>query len=1040
MSQGSADFSEAQWEFISVLEALGKTLPIDYIAALAPLPPSQMIDLSQRAAESGLMHRQEPDQFKLSPDLPQHIQKKLTQINTPYRFLYLLQKTQELNFYHSLNPTVKANLQAQAGNEEEAAILEHEIACDALRGGKPETALEFFDRAADRLIPLPRKPGNDAMIVRQALELSYLRFRSGKRVDEIMGLLKKARKAAKRLGDRRSLTLIKLHMGRHIMTEDRPEEGLDFLTSGLEEVKDLGDKDILAQADEFQGLYYYHHGRFHEAVEYFEVALHRAELRPDRPMDFLVPNWLAFSSTYLGKVQHAIGLMKSNLQRALQESDSALADNFRATLGIIMLISGKHQEAYFHLQKAYLSSNKSHNHIGYFHSLIALAYYNLLTQETKKAYEMMVQAVQKGSESGALLRGYTWPWILEMIFEFHIRRFEPIIGFTFHDQIEKILKGPNLHLRGTALRLRARETAIEGGDSTRVWTDLMSSERELKESGSSIELAKTWIEMSRHKQGMGEDQAAARLALRAWERLSGFNEDLFPENLRHLLDFKSDLSKAPEPQEALVEKFLDFMEDLTPSIDRDKFLYRALTVTSKFFGAERGGILWFGSNRKDSPPLLRANYNLTSEDMLKEAFRPNLDIIMQVYKTKKPQIIHHQNKLGSEPGHASGSLLCIPFKAPGKAVGVLYQENSCLDDCFDALSRTSFERITRILVSYIERNWKYCELLGEKTLRTSKKSYLERAPDRWKIKASSPVMQKLLTLADRVADSEASVLITGETGVGKELLSRRLHSEHSRRGSGPFVVVDITTIPESLMESELFGHEKGAFTGADSMKPGRLELAHGGTLFIDEVGDIPLSVQVKLLRALQEKTFFRVGGSQAIASDFRLVAATNRNMEDQVATGRFREDLYYRINVVHLIIPPLRDRGGDIILLARHFLVQYIRKYEKPRLTLTSEEEARLSGYLWPGNIRELKNVIERAVLLSAEGGLGLTLPSPQDLVADDRFADTPTMDDLQRSYIQYILNKTDGRVGGKGGASEILDMKRTTLHTRMKKLNLKRN
>ena len=1040
MSEILIEFSEAQWEFMAVLEALGKTASIDLVGALTPLPPSQIIDLSQRATEKGLLSRQESEAFTLNPDLPDPVKKKLSQINTPSRFSYLINRLKELDLYLSLSPVLKANLLVSAGYEAEAAVLEHEIACDALRNGEPETALEYFDRAVDRLAPILGKPEYDSLFVTEALELSYLRFRSGKRVGEVMGLLKMARKAAKRLGDRRSLTLIKLHMGRHVIMADRPDEALQYLTSGLSEVKDLGDKDILAQSDEFQGLYFYIHGRFQEAVDYFEVALQRAELRPDRPMDFLVPQWLAFSSAYLGQVQHAIGLMKSNLHRTLQESDSALADDFRATLGIILLISGKHQEAYTHLQKAFLGAEENHNPIGQFHSLTALAYYNLLTSKTRKAYDMMVKAVKQASESGVLLRQYTWPWLLEMLYEFHKQGCKPIRGFGLHNQIKKIFKGPNLHLRGTAFRLRARETASMGGDLTLAWVDLETSESELIKSGSSIELAKTWIEMTRHKLGLGEGKEACRLALRAWEHLSDFSEDLFPEDLRHLLDLKNHVSKGPEPQEELVAKFLDVMEDLVPSTDLDKFLYRVLTTTGKFFGAERGSILWFSSDHKGKTPLLRATYNLTNEDLLSDRFRPNLDLIMQAYKTKAPRIIRHLRKLSADGDQTIGSVLCVPFEVPGKAVGVLYHDNSYFDECFYALSMTSLERIAQCLVSYIERIWKYCKLLEEKTLLTSKQSLIEGDPDKWEIKASSPVMKELLALTDRVADSEASVLITGETGVGKELLSRRLHKMNTRRSSDPFVVVDITSISENLLESELFGHEKGAFTGADSLKPGRLELAHGGTLFIDEVGDVPLATQVKLLRALQEKTFFRVGGSQAIASDFRLVSATNRNMEKQVAKGRFRKDLYYRINVVHTVIPPLRERGKDVILLAHYFLDKYIRKYERLGLALTPEEEAKLFQYKWPGNVRELKNVLERAVLLSTEGNLNLTLPTPQDSVSYDRFDDTPTMDNLQRRYIQYVLKKTGGRIGGYGGASEILGMKRTTLYTRMKKLGLKRH
>ena len=260
----------------------------------------------------------------------------------------------------------------------------------------------------------------------------------------------------------------------------------------------------------------------------------------------------------------------------------------------------------------------------------------------------------------------------------------------------------------------------------------------------------------------------------------------------------------------------------------------------------------------------------------------------------------------------------------------------------------------------------------------------------------------------------------------------------SPRRESPFVIVDPTTIPETLVESELFGHEKGAFTGADRQKPGRLELAKGGTLFIDEVAEIPKSVQAKLLRALQEKTMVRVGGTSTLRSDFRLVAATNRDLAGEVAAGRFREDLYYRINVVPMAIPPLRERKEDIPLLARYLLAKYVSRYGRPEIELTKKDEAKLMGYDWPGNVRELENVVERTVLLSMGEGLEFRMPAEEMNISGNPFSDYPTLDEIQRRYIQQVLEKTGGKIGGPGGAAEILGMKRTTLNDRMRKLGLR--
>jgi formate hydrogenlyase transcriptional activator len=252
------------------------------------------------------------------------------------------------------------------------------------------------------------------------------------------------------------------------------------------------------------------------------------------------------------------------------------------------------------------------------------------------------------------------------------------------------------------------------------------------------------------------------------------------------------------------------------------------------------------------------------------------------------------------------------------------------------------------------------------------------------------------------------------------------------------VVVDPTTIPENLFESELFGHEKGAFTGAHQQKIGKLELSHQGTLFIDEVGEIPLALQAKFLRVLQEKRFTRVGGTKEISSDFRLVTATNRDLSGEVRAGRFREDLYYRINVMDITIPPLRERPGDAVLLAEHFLAVFTRKYDRPDLVLDDITRTALHDYHWPGNVRELRNVIERSVLMSGHGRLEMNLPRQKGNESDP-FHDLPKMDDLQRQYIQYVLDRTGGRISGPAGAAEILGLKRTTLHSRMERLGLSR-
>ena len=300
-------------------------------------------------------------------------------------------------------------------------------------------------------------------------------------------------------------------------------------------------------------------------------------------------------------------------------------------------------------------------------------------------------------------------------------------------------------------------------------------------------------------------------------------------------------------------------------------------------------------------------------------------------------------------------------------------------------------------------------------------------------------MRDQLAMAGQAANTDTTVLITGETGTGKGMFAQWIH-DNSRRSEGPFIVVDCATIPENLVESELFGHEKGAFTGAERQKLGRVELAHSGTLFLDEIGELSSHLQTKFLKALDEKTFVRIGGGRPIRSDFRLIAATNRTLNDEVAAGRFREDLFYRLNIFPLSLPSLKDREEDIIALAKHFMELYARKYGRTGLELSRKDHHMLLTYAWPGNVRELQNVMERAVILTKGNELQIPLFStaPQSGLKA-AFDDLPRLDDLQRAYIRHVFDYTKGRVSGPGGAAEILGMQRTSLYSRMKALGMKK-
>jgi formate hydrogenlyase transcriptional activator len=310
---------------------------------------------------------------------------------------------------------------------------------------------------------------------------------------------------------------------------------------------------------------------------------------------------------------------------------------------------------------------------------------------------------------------------------------------------------------------------------------------------------------------------------------------------------------------------------------------------------------------------------------------------------------------------------------------------------------------------------------------------------------SSPALLTLLKLVERVAGTDTTVLIQGETGSGKELVARALHS-HSPRRQRALVKVNCGAVPPSLLESELFGHVRGAFTGAVDRRVGRFEIADGGTLFLDEIGELPLDTQVKLLRVLQEQEFEPVGSSKTLRVDVRIIAATNRNLAAEVGAGRFRSDLFFRLNVVPLTVPPLRDRAADIPFFVTFFLSRFATKFGRRIERVERETMDHLVRYAWPGNVRELQNVIERAVVLSA----GPVLKLGADLLPVDEVSSVEpeapvargetllTLEEAERRHIQSILAHTNGVVEGPEGAARILSLHPNTLRSRMKKLGLR--
>jgi formate hydrogenlyase transcriptional activator len=418
-------------------------------------------------------------------------------------------------------------------------------------------------------------------------------------------------------------------------------------------------------------------------------------------------------------------------------------------------------------------------------------------------------------------------------------------------------------------------------------------------------------------------------------------------------------------------------------------------------------------------------------------------VLGSVYRERRPRMMEHPDPSRMTPeeyrkivGEGIQSACLLPLMSRNRTLGVLalgrLEENAFSEEDVSFLTQVANQ-----LAFAVENALAYQEIATLKDKLAQEKLYLEdeirSTMDFQEIIGESPLLLNVLQQIETVAPTDSTVLILGETGTGKELVARAIHNR-SKRKDRTFVKLNCAAIPTGLLESELFGHERGAFTGAISQRIGRMELADQGTLFLDEIGDIPLELQSKLLRALQEREFERLGSTKTIKVDVRLVAATNRDLQKMVAEGQFRSDLYYRLNVFPIRVPALRERNDDIPLLVRHFTQKYARRLEKNIESIPSNTLKQLSRWQWPGNVRELENFIERAVILTQ----GTVLNAPLAEMTNGPVApNSIIVDSMERDQILRALRETKGRVGGSTGAAELLGIKRTTLIARMKKLGI---
>ena len=453
-------------------------------------------------------------------------------------------------------------------------------------------------------------------------------------------------------------------------------------------------------------------------------------------------------------------------------------------------------------------------------------------------------------------------------------------------------------------------------------------------------------------------------------------------------------------------KLYDFSEKLMQKRELGELLDTLMDLVIEITSADKGFLILMEGDSLD----VKIARNLRKENIADAVSQLSDSIVAKVVASRRPVIISdamHDTEFAAAKSVMQlrlSSVICVPLLDRGRLLGIIYVGNDSIVDLFQEATM----RVLTVFAAQASLIVANALLLNE--LQVDNKKLAERleAVRFGEIVGTSAPMQAVYRKVEKIAPTDISVLITGETGTGKELIAREIHTRSPRAGK-PFVTINCGAIPENLLESELFGHVKGAFTGAVANKLGKFQAADGGTLFLDEVGEMPLELQVKLLRAIQERVVVRVGDTRSESVDIRILTATNRDLEKEIAAGRFREDLYYRLNVVNLQLPPLRARGEDVIVIARYLLSRYTREFDAKVKGFSPNATVAMRKHAWPGNIRELENRIKKAIVLAESTVIG---PDDLGLSADNLPAIltlAEAKDKFQREYINEVLAVNNG-------------------------------
>jgi formate hydrogenlyase transcriptional activator len=845
--------------------------------------------------------------------------------------------------------------------------------------------------------------------------------------------LREAGKRAKKLKKPSYGALLEMHIAKYEQLGFFLDRALRRFERALSRMERLDDPELAAATTSFSAYFLFWQGRFGDVVEIYEKSVPDVEKYPIGPFSIIAALMVGHSYAMVGRITQGLGLLDTIHRYCFQKGDRYLTAYAGSVMAMVMLSINRVEDAFRYLKSSLKDAEETRNYGVEVGVALLLALVHYTQGDTIQTVEYLQKFLQHRREVS--LHSLLPYYVTEICWSIETKQLQPVQGLSLQQEIDQGLKARNIFIKGIAYRYKALLGKSKGFSDREIIQLFALSIKLIKESGNQIELAKTYLELSRYYSSTRKNKKAEETIQIVSKILSSANIEMVPDDLRALVQDRNF-------EGAILAEILHLTEEMASRKENKRLLQQIVATVNRLTGAERGALLLVDEGTHPLTLQLRASKGLTLEQIYHESFAHAREIIGEVAKSHKGRIFKPGagEDSGSLPEGDIGSSICVPVMMDEKIIGVLYHDNRLLNNAFkesDLALITYFAALVSLDLDGASAHQEIQRLRQKDEDRETTYDGTRAQTDRFEgIVGGSPSIQHILDQIARVARTDTTILILGETGVGKNLVAEAIHHQSLRR-DGPFITVQCSALTESLITSELFGHEKGAFTGATSRYIGRFEMAHGGTLFLDEIGDLSLEVQARLLRVLQSKEFERVGGGKdLLTSDFRLIAATNRDLEQEVQAKRFREDLYYRIRVFPLYIPPLRERKEDIPLLVHHFLSVYNAKqgtkFQKIRQTVME----RLIHHNWPGNIRELENVIQRGVI-SSHGNI-FQLPAPDisqpGTTGSKAFV---TLKQNERQHIMEALHISGWKIHGPGGAAEILDINSFTLVSRMKKLGI---